>query len=136
MAVLPVSDISLDPDVQITSEPSKTWYIDKLSGKIQGYCDGYDAVRQAIDIILNTDRFRWQIYDPSSGVDYSNLVGADNGYVAAELHRRIREALLMDNRILGLDNFKADFSGDALSVSFTVHTVYGDINESLEALND
>lgn len=130
MAVTPTATIPLD--VQYTNEPGLTWYIDQSSKQIQGYCDGYEAIKQAVDIILHTDRFKWQIYDPSSGVDYSGLIGQDGGYVAAELQRRIREALMMDTRVLGISNFIYSLSGDSLTVEFTVNTVFGAVPESLE----
>lgn len=132
MAILPNDPFALDGDVAIGSEPGLTWYIDKVSGRISGTVDDYAAVRQAVEIILRTDRFDWQIYSPSSGVDYRHLIGLDAGYVAMELQRRITEALLMDDRILGIENYAFEIKGDVLSISFLVVSVFGSINESLE----
>ncbi len=132
MAVLPKDPFALNGNVIIKNEPGRTWFIDKESGMINGEVDGYEAVRQAVEILLRTDRYRWQIYRPSSGVDYRNLVGRDPGYVAMELRRQINEALSMDSRFMSLDNYDFKVKGDVLSVSFTVRTVYGDVAETME----
>lgn len=131
--VLPVSTVNLNTETIVENEPSLTWYIDQGSKRIKGLCDGYAAVRQAVDIILHTERYRWQIYRPSSGVEYDGLIGLDSGYVALELRRRITDALMMDSRVTGLSGFSTSVSGDALSISFVVNTVYGDIPEEVNA---
>lgn len=136
MATLPVSNINLDSSVQYTDEPSHTWYISQDAKRIQGYCDDYTAIRQAVEIILNTVRFRWQIYDPSSGIDYTGLIGKDPAFVAVELQRRLKEALFMDTRVLGISDFQYSVYEDSMSATFTVNTVFGALSESLEVSND
>lgn len=133
MATLPSNllAIPLDADIVSTGQPGLTWYIDQHSKRIVGTCDNYLAVRQAVEIILNTDRYRWGIYLPSSGVEYDGLIGQNVGYVAVELKRRITEALLMDNRVTGVINYDYTFSGDVLTVSFTVTTIFGNFPESV-----
>lgn len=132
MAILPTDPFALNGEISVSGQPGRTWYIDKMSGRINGEVDGYDAVRQAVEIILRTDRFRWQIYSPSSGVDYRNLIGQDAGYVAIELRRQIQDALSMDSRVLGVEDYTFSIEGDVLDVSFVVRTVFGIIQESLE----
>ena len=58
MAVLPEGAL---PEVSFRQQPGCTWYIDKTSNRIRGECDDWLAVRQAVEIILNVERFRWQI---------------------------------------------------------------------------
>lgn len=123
---------TLPPQVEITSQPGRTWYIDKSTNRIRGECDNWLAVRQAVEIILNVQRFRWQIYTPYSGMDWRNLIGNDPGYVAAELQRRVREALLMDDRVLEIRDYQYTIEDDMLTASFTVVTVYGDIPQTVE----
>lgn len=131
MATLPIDPFSLYK-VTFQNQPGLTWYIDQESQRISGEVDGWAAVRQAVEIILRTQRFKWLIYEPFSGTDYRNLIGLDSGYVAAELQRRIKEALMMDSRVTGIKDYKFHFDGDSLSVSFTVTTVFGDVYETLE----
>lgn len=89
MPTLPTSAIDLSAGVSFVSQPSRTWYINKETSRIQGECDGWYSVRQAVEVILNVERFRWQIYSPYSGMQWDGLIGQDPGYVASELQRRI-----------------------------------------------
>ena len=134
MPVLPDSgSVSLLPDgVQIVQHPSLTWGIDKGTNRIQGEFDGYQAVKQAVEIILNVERFRWQIYLPSSGMQWDGLIGQDPGYVASEVQRRILDALLMDDRVRGISNFEYTMSGEDFSATLTVNTVYGAVPATVE----
>ena len=123
---------SLPPIVSVESMPSLTWYINKDTNRIQGTVDNYDAVVQAVQVILNVERFRWKIYSPYSGMQWRGLIGEDPGYVAAELQRRIRDALRMDDRITGIKDFKYSIADDVLTASLTVTTVYGDVQTTTE----
>lgn len=123
---------SLPPIVSVESMPSLTWYINKDTNRIQGTVDNYDAVVQAVQVILNVERFRWQIYSPYSGMQWRGLIGEDPGYVAAELQRRIRDALMMDDRVTGIKDFKYSIADDVLTASLTVTTVYGDVQTTTE----
>ena len=131
MAILPTGG-TIQSGVQFQQQPDRTWYINKETQRIQGDCDGWQAVRQAVEIILNVERFRWQIYRPYSGMQWEGLIGQDPGYVAAELQRRIREALTMDDRVRGISDFTYTMEGDRLTASLTVNTVYGDYETSVE----
>lgn len=129
MAVLPTGAI---PEVTFRQQPGRTWYIDKTTNRIRGECDDWLAVRQAVEIILNVERFRWQIYRPYSGMQWNGLIGQDPGYVAAELQRRIQDALRMDDRVQGISDFSYTVSGDVLTASLTVNTVYGEVESGVE----
>ena len=129
MAVLPTGGL---PEVTFQQQPGRTWYIDKTSNRIRGECDDWLAVRQAVEVILNVERFRWQIYRPYSGMQWEGLIGQDPGYVASELQRRITEALTMDDRVRGISNFSYTVEGDKLSASLTVNTVFGEMDTSVE----
>ena len=103
-----------------------------MENRIRGEADGLESVRQAVEIILHVERFRWQIYRPYSGMQWQGLIGQDSGYVAAELQRRIREALTMDDRVKGISDFECAMDVDELHCSFTVNTVYGDVETKTE----
>ena len=113
-------------------QPGLTWNIDRDTMRIRGTADGLQAVRQAVEIVLNVERFRWQIYRPWSGMQWNGLIGRDPGYVASELQRRIREALMMDDRVMGISGFSYTVAGNVLTASLTVRTVYGDTQTSVE----
>ena len=132
MPTLPTADIYLSAGVTFQKQPGRTWRINQETGRIQGECTDYAAVRQAVEIILNVERFRWQIYRPYSGMQWEGLIGQDSGYVAAELQRRVREALLMDDRVRGISNFSYTAEKDVLTAALTVSTVYGEVQTSVE----
>lgn len=129
MAVLPTGNL---PDVTFQQQPDLTWGIDKTTNRIRGAVTGWGAVRQAVEIILNVERFRWQIYRPYSGMQWNGLIGQDPGYVAAELQRRIQDALRMDDRVQGISDFSYTVSGNVLTASLTVNTVYGEVESGVE----
>ena len=132
MAVLPQSAVDLTNGVEFVQQPSKTWYINQETGRIQGEIDGVAAVTQAVDVLLHVERFRWQIYRTYSGVQWEGLIGQDPGYVASELQRRITQALTMDDRVRGISNFSYSTNGNTLTASFTVNTVYGATQTTVE----
>lgn len=132
MAVLPTSSINITGGVNFQNQPSLSWYINKETNRIEGTVNGQAAVRQAVEIILNVERFRWQIYRPYSGMEWDGLIGQDPGYVGAELQRRVINALTVDDRVTGISDYDYTVDGSSLSAVFTVNTVYGSIAESVE----
>ena len=132
MAVLPTSSINITGGVNFQNQPSLSWYINKETNRIEGTVDGQAAVRQAVEIILNVERFRWQIYRPYSGMEWDGLIGQDPGYVGAELQRRVIDALTVDDRVTGISDYDYTVDGSSLYAVFTVNSVYGSIAESLE----
>ena len=130
--MLPASDMDLSQGVVFQDQPTLTWIADPVTRRIRGRGDGWEAVRQAVEIILHVERFRWQIYTPNFGTDYDGLLGTEPGYAASELQRRLEDAFLPDSRILGMKDFTWSFSGVSLSVRFTVLTVFGDVPAGME----
>ena len=90
-------------------------------------CDGIEAIKQAIYCILNTERFEYLIYSWNYGVEFKNLIGEKSTYVIPELERLIKEALLQDDRIEDLSDFKFTQNKNAITVNFKVITKRGDI---------
>lgn len=110
-------------------EPTKTFYIDFESGRITKSIDGIDAIKQAIIMILATERYEYLIHTWDYGFETQDLIGEDIGYVYPELKRRIVEALTQDSRIDSVDTFEFDKKGKVVTVSFVVHSTLGDITE-------
>ncbi len=131
MATLP-DTLSFDTDIEIVSQPSLTWIIDRASNQVKCMDDGLEAVRQAIEIALSTDRFRWQIYNSNFGQELQELIGEDEDYVMSELPRMIEDALSVDSRIIEVDNYVFTKNGDSMRVTFDVLTVFGTVTEELE----
>ncbi len=132
MAVLPASALSIEGGVSFEQQPSLSWYINKDTGRIEGTVDGLQAVRQAAEIILAVERYRWQIYRPYSGMEWAGLIGQDPGYVGAELQRRLVDALTVDDRITGISDYDYTIDGQKLRATFRVNTVYGSYTDEQE----
>ena len=129
MRTLPESSIDTTNGITFREYHSLTFYVDPIHHRLSGMCDGYQAVKQAIEVMLSVERFYWQIYSPRFGMEWKGLVGQMPGYVAAELHKRVREALSIDNRILGVSQFTYTNQEDKLTAHFTVETVFGDVEQ-------
>jgi Protein of unknown function (DUF2634). len=131
---LPQSNIDLSGGVEFVEQPTLTWNINKETGRIQNTAEGQAAVRQAVEIILNVQRFHWQIFSPYSGVEFGDLIGLNYGYVISELQRRIVEALLIDDRIRSVADFRFSRRDDTVNVSFTVESVFGSFTAQKEVV--
>ena len=113
-------------DEEVIEIPSKTYKV--INGRVAGYLDGLEAVRQAVEKILSTDRFGWEIYSDDYGSEVNTLVGEDFDLVNSELERIITEALTADERILEIQNFNLkQTSTTSVLATFDVATVFGEI---------
>lgn len=128
--MLPVAGGILKQGFEVASLPSKTFCL--REGRIIGYTDGLEAVNQSIEAILSIERFDWVIYSWNYGVELKKLFGRPMRLVKSKLKKRIREALMQDDRITGVDAFSFAVSGRKLHVTFTVHTVWGNIEKERE----
>jgi len=113
-------------------QPSLTFGIDFDRGRVIGMVDGLDAVKQAVFLILQTERYRHLIYTPDYGCELEGLVGRDPLFVQSEIKRRIREALMQDDRIEDVTNFSIQFDGDNALVRFTVISTFGNFEVAQE----
>lgn len=128
--MLPDSGRMLKQDFEIVDSPSKTYRIH--SERIDGSVNGLEAVKQSVFCMLNTERFDWLIYSWNYGIELKGLFGKPMGIVKSKLKKRIKEALMQDDRILGVDAFSFEACGRKLSVTFTVYTKFGDIEATKE----
>ncbi|MGK9325239.1 DUF2634 domain-containing protein [Aerococcus urinaeequi] len=111
--------------------PSKTYKV--VHNRIVGFTDDLDAVEQAVDKILQTERFQYEIYSESYGHDLIDLIGQDFDLAFSEIERLIIEALTADDRVDGIENLTLNkTSKNTLVVTFTVSTIFGSINKELE----
>jgi hypothetical protein len=129
--MLPENNINISNGVQFIDYPSDTWYIDRDKKRLTKKINGYAAIVQAVEAIFNIERFHWQIYTPNYGIDYTGLIGQNSAFVAQEFHRRAKDAIQPDSRLLGISDFRYSANGDSMTIDFTVNTVYGDILQSV-----
>lgn len=132
MATLP-EVIGFDTDIVIASQPSRTWIIDRDTMQVAGMDEGLEAARQAVEIALNVERFRWTIYSANFGSELDELVGQDEALITAEIPRLVEGALSQDDRVIQVEGYAFTRTGpDSMHVSFTVRTVYGDLIEEMQ----
>ena len=91
--------------MEYVSRPTNTFIIDWSSRQIAGMDSGLAAMRQAVDIILQNERFEWQIYSSDFGSELEALVGEEYDFIVSDLPRRIEDALSVDERVLSVINF-------------------------------
>lgn len=115
-------------EIEVISIPSLDYKMEIEGKRVTGMCDGAEAMKQAIFAILNTERYKYPVYSWNYGVELQDLIGMQVDYVMSELQRRITEALMQDDRIKEVDSFSFEKAENKIRVTFTVHTVFGDIS--------
>lgn len=118
-------------EITIRAEPNKTYRL-TAEEKIVGMIDDLEAIKQAVYLILNIERYESLIYSWNYGIELSDLYGKDIDYVCPEIKRRIEEALLQDERILSIDEFVFESQKGVIFVTFTVHTTLGEFKTEKE----
>lgn len=127
--MIPSTNFYLTSDLDVTTQPSRTYRMNIDHMTINGFCDGIESVKQAVYKILNTERYMYPIYSWDYGIKLLDLYGKRIGYVCPELQRRITDALQWDDRITSVDSFEFDTSTrKTVVVTFTVHTIFGDVD--------
>lgn len=133
--MIPSTNTILSTDLAVETPSSKTYKMHLDEKVINGFCDELEAMKQVVYKILNTERYKHIIYSWNYGVELVDLYGEPPEYVCTELQRRITEALTQDDRIESVDDFEFDTSQKGVvAVTFTVHTIFGDV-ESEKVVN-
>ena len=128
-------DTDGDDDESLDNEPTLTFKVE--NGRIRGKVDEKQAMIQAVDKILQTERLVYPIYSDQYGNDLNDLIGKDMGYAKVEAERMIKEALLADDRVVEVDiDAVTEKSRDTLEIKGTCVTVYGNINIDSEVSVD
>ncbi|HBG0426716.1 DUF2634 domain-containing protein [Clostridioides difficile] len=121
-----IEDVSII-NFNVRQEPSKTFKLNTEKSKIDGICDDVEALKQTIFLILNTERYEHLIYSRNYGVELNDLIGEPISFVIPELERRIKEALIQDDRVENVDNFEFQNVKGKVHCKFTVYSKYGNI---------
>lgn len=131
--MIPSTSGFLQQDFEVEEQPTKVYKVDLEGNSIRGFTDKLEAMKQAVFRILSTERYQYIIYPWWYGIETLDLYGEPVTYVCPELERRITEALLVDTRISSVTDFEHDISRKGVvHTSFTVKTIYGDLNAERE----
>lgn len=133
--MIPVVDSDFTEDLEEVTEPDVTFGINSDMTRVDSVINGLEAVKQAVYIMLNIERYQHLIYSFDFGVELQDLIGEPIDYIEAELERRISDCLEQDDRITEITDFEFEKSdSDKLLVSFNVNTIYGTIEETMEVV--
>lgn len=122
---IPIGDLE-----QEREQPSLTYRLDLDRGRISGRADGLEAVNQAIRKALITPRFRCLIYNNQYGSEIKQTIIAGDAtreYIETEMPRLVKEALLVDSRVLDAYDFSFSFDSEQVLIRFTAKAVFGDM---------
>lgn len=123
-----------DIEAESISYGSTTYGINWVTKTIPGYISDLEALKQSILCILETERYEYLIYSYDYGRELNDLIGEDTLLITADLHRRVEEALLQDDRIISVEALGIEVKGESIYYTGLVHSIYGEleINKEVE----
>lgn len=127
MILIPKVNDDLQNDFKYEELPTRTFRLNIDDQVITGQTDKLEAIKQAIYLILNVERYENLIYSWNYGIELQDLFGKELNYVLPELKRRITEALLQDSRITSVTDFNFETNKGKIHVFFKVITIYGEV---------
>lgn len=134
--MVPETDIdedTLENLEELEEMPSYDFGLNTGNNRISGTVEDLEAVKQAIYLILSTERYEHSIYEEDYGVEFNDLIGEDAEWVIPELEMRIKEALMTDDRITDVNNFAFEIpEPKTILVTFTVETTKGTLDMEKE----
>ena len=119
-------------NIQTVEIPTNTYRIIIDKDRVSGEADGLEAMRQAVYLILSTERYAYPVYSWNYGVELKDLFGQPTTYVEAVLEYRIRDALMVDERITDVRNFEFSSQKNTVSATFEVVTNQGNVQSTVE----
>ncbi len=115
----------------------KEYEIDFKSGQLTGeIVEGLEAIKVWVWLALQVPRYRYYVYTWDYGSEFEDLIGQgySNGYIESESRRMTEDCLLINPDIQSISDFHVSVEKDILTISFTVNTVYGDIEFQNQAV--
>lgn len=124
----PTQEVELNmSEIEKKTMSSLTWKINEERAEVRGTVDELEAMQQAVNKILQTERYRYVIYDWNYGVEMEDLYGKNVSYVIPELKKRIEDALLADDRVTAVTDFSFRQEKGSVTAECMVHTIFGEM---------
>ena len=120
--MIPKTQSDIKNDFEFVTQPELTFRLDPEPMTIRDKISGINALRQAVYLILNIERYDWLIYSWNYGVELRG----------PEIERRVREALTQDDRITAVDNFEFEIGRRKIGVTFRVTSIFGSFTAGKE----
>lgn len=129
--MIPKTSLTVN-NIRTVTIPTNTYRIIIDKDRVSGETDGLEAMKQAVYLILSTERYAYPIYSWNYGVELKDLFGQPTTYVEAVLEYRIRDALMADERITDVRNFEFSSQKNTVSATFEVVTNQGNVQSTVE----
>ena len=124
--MIPLIDDDLRNELVVESIPTYTYKWDYNEKRSGGYAEDLEAMKQACYKIVYTERYRHLIYSWNYGIELEDLFGKPLTYVYPEMKRRIKEALLADDRVKEVDSFTFSHKKGEVLAEFRAITQFGE----------
>lgn len=105
--------------------PSLTYRIFWEKQEVCGQVEGLDALKQALEKRISTEKYRYDIYDGTYGLETADLLGKNKDEVIPKLQIRLEEALLADERVKAVFDMTVQTEKNNLILSCHVESIYG-----------
>lgn len=129
--MIPKTSLTVN-NIRTVTIPTNTYRIIIDKDRVSGETDGLDAMKQAVYLILSTERYAYPVFSWNYGVELKDLFGQPTTYVEAVLEYRIRDALMADERITDVRNFEFSTQKNTVSATFEVVTNQGNVQSTVE----
>ena len=129
--MIPKTSLTVN-NIRTVTIPTNTYRIIVDKDRVSGETDGIEAMKQAVYLILSTERYAYPVYSWNYGVELKDLFGQPTTYVEAVLEYRIRDALMADERITDVRNFEFSSQKNTVSATFEVVTNQGNVQSTVE----
>ena len=116
-------------DFTVEIQPTRTYRLNFSGGRSSGMLTGLEAMKQAILLILHTERYKYEMYSWNYGTELSSLIGESfSPHLQVRIQSVIEKALLADDRILSVGDFQFSKEGkEAYLVRFSAETTQGNV---------
>lgn len=124
-----------DTDIQNTTfevkqQPNLT-YRDNTEN-ISGTVDRKQAIEQMVRHVVFTERYAYEIYPDTYGMEMEKYIGRGFEYLEATIENDLRNALMQDDRVKNVKVTKVEKSDlDKALISFEVYTTEGIIETEI-----
>lgn len=126
------NEYDLTAAFEYETQPDFTYKLNVETKRVIGHVDKLEAYKQAVYKILNTERYDHIIYSWNYGIELKELFGKPIPYVVPELERRVREAIMQDDRTVSVTDFQFDTSKfGVVAVTFKATSIYGTTEQQL-----
>lgn len=91
---------------------------------------GDEALKIWIYKVMHTEKYVYMAYSQHYGNELEDLIGRgySNELIKSEVERYLKDSLLVNDYITGIENVAVTQENDVLSINFTAITVYGEVN--------